>query len=66
MPDISMCRNESCPLKEGCYRYTATPSFWQSYSSFQYKIKENEEDTEIIVECKGFWDNKEYKNEDRN
>jgi hypothetical protein len=26
MPDISMCTNEECPLKESCYRYNATPS----------------------------------------
>lgn len=32
MPDICMCRGESCPLKGDCYRYTATPSeYRQSY-----------------------------------
>jgi len=32
MPDISMCSGEGCPLKENCYRFTATPSkFRQSY-----------------------------------
>lgn len=32
MPDITMCPGEDCPLKESCYRYTATPSeFRQSY-----------------------------------
>lgn len=35
MPDITMCRNESCELKEKCYRWTATPSRWQSYAKFE-------------------------------
>jgi hypothetical protein len=28
--DITMCKGTDCPLKETCYRYTATPSFLQS------------------------------------
>ena len=32
MPDITMCQGKDCPLKETCYRYTATPSeYRQSY-----------------------------------
>jgi len=34
MPDISMCTNNECPLKETCYRFKAMPSHWQAYSSF--------------------------------
>jgi hypothetical protein len=30
MPDITMCKGTDCPLKETCYRYTATPSLLQS------------------------------------
>ena len=26
MPDIAMCSGEGCPLKETCYRHTATPT----------------------------------------
>jgi len=38
MPDISMCRNKSCPLNKKCYRYTAIPNpLSQSYTSFEYK-----------------------------
>lgn len=52
MPDISMCRNEECPLKEKCYRYTAEPSpFRQAYAEF----KVNEEGG-----CDYYWDNTEY------
>lgn len=30
-----MCTNSSCPSKEKCYRWVATPNErWQSYSSF--------------------------------
>ena len=32
MPDIAKCEGTGCPLKETCYRFTATPSeFRQSY-----------------------------------
>jgi hypothetical protein len=31
MPDITMCTGERCPLKQICYRHTATPSRYQSY-----------------------------------
>ena len=32
MPDITMCKGNNCPHKEGCYRYTAKPDeLAQSY-----------------------------------
>ena len=32
MPDISMCLNDKCPNKRGCYRYKAIPyKHLQSY-----------------------------------
>jgi len=35
MPDISMCKSESCTLKDSCYRYKATPNpYAQSYGDF--------------------------------
>lgn len=35
MPDIAMCRNITCPLRESCYRFTAKPKqFRQSYAHF--------------------------------
>jgi len=38
MPDISMCNNQECPLKEKCYRYKAEPNpYRQSYGDFKYK-----------------------------
>ena len=38
MPDISMCQNEDCPVRYGCYRYTALPDeHWQSYAQFELK-----------------------------
>lgn len=34
MPDICMCKDEECPKKNECYRYTAIPSeFMQVYFS---------------------------------
>ena len=36
MPDMTLCSNETCPLRESCYRFTATPDkLWQSYSCFE-------------------------------
>ena len=38
MPDISLCRNNTCPSKKYCYRYTAKPNeLRQSYGSFEVK-----------------------------
>lgn len=35
MPDITICKNEKCPLKSKCYRYMARPnSIHQSYGCF--------------------------------
>lgn len=35
-----MCENKKCPIKDTCYRWTALPSQFQSYSKFKYS-KEN-------------------------
>jgi hypothetical protein len=48
MPDISMCLNKTCPLRDKCYRYLAHPSEWQSVGDF----KPNEDGTS----CDHFWD----------
>lgn len=32
MPDIAMCMNQECPLRERCYRFKAEPNpYRQSY-----------------------------------
>lgn len=52
--DISMCRNEECPSKSECYRFTATPEpLYQSYADFEPLEGEDK--------CEYFWDNTEYK-----
>ena len=54
MPDISMCANHNCPLKEHCYRYKAQPnSFSQSYDQFTFTINQ-----EGKPECENY---REYK-----
>lgn len=52
MPDITMCTGDNsrlvCPVRETCYRYTATPnSHWQSY------MKAPIVDAEEV--CKHYW-----------
>lgn len=36
MPDITMCSNNNCPVRNTCYRHTAKPSEIQSYAVFQF------------------------------
>lgn len=37
MPDLTLCQNNSCPMKKNCYRYMAEPDpYMQSYSEFEY------------------------------
>ena len=51
MPDITMCINEFCELKNYCYRYTANPKeFMQSYAEF--KPKRN---SEGLLDCDHYW-----------
>ncbi len=58
MSDISKCKNEKCPLKEHCYRYTASANeHWQSYSDFEFKILEDGR-----VDCEYYWGNNVVRN----
>ena len=51
MADITMCRNESCPLKLSCYRYLAQPDdIMQSYAKFEWEKDENG-----VISCPVFW-----------
>lgn len=36
MPDISMCDNQECPSRFGCYRFLAEPDAWQMYARFKF------------------------------
>ena len=38
MPDITMCVNKECPVRERCYRAMAIPSDWQSMACFKYEV----------------------------
>ncbi len=56
MPDIAMCTNEGCPLKQKCFRYTAKPSeHRQSYSMFEPTIEGGK------ILCEWFWNDKNMK-----
>lgn len=47
MPDICMCQDNTCPLKDTCYRFLATPTpGWQAY--FAEKVRNGEK-------CEYFW-----------
>lgn len=47
MADITMCGNDNCTKREQCFRYTATPSQWQSYAAFTQ---------DEYGKCIHFWD----------
>jgi len=34
MPDLALCKNETCPSKTHCYRFTAQPDCHQVYAAF--------------------------------
>ena len=52
MPDITMCTGEDCPMKDGCYRFTANANeFMQSYF-MNAPIKEDNT-------CDHYWPNKD-------
>lgn len=55
MVDITMCKNEKCPLKGRCYRYTAVPCpHWQSYFMSPEKFVRI---VDGVALCDYFWDN---------
>ena len=31
MSDITKCKGEDCPVKEGCHRFTVLEDYWQSW-----------------------------------
>ena len=47
MADITMCKNENCPVKDTCFRYLATPSQYQAY----YVFDENSNEP-----CDSYWE----------
>ena len=61
MADISMCYNDTCPLRETCYRFTAKPNPWrQTYADFTWS-----EDNEGKITCGDYWNNTEYLKDDK-
>ena len=56
MPDISMCKDKSCPVSKLCHRFTATPSeYRQSYVVWPKYWKDW---------CKLYWANDKVKTDD--
>jgi len=57
MADITMCNDYSCPLKEKCYRYTATANeYYQMYLTSSPWLY-HDENGQKVIKCKYFWDN---------
>lgn len=54
MADITMCKGDGCPKRDGCYRHTATANeYYQSFFVSPPFIQETKE-------CQDFWDNTDY------
>jgi len=51
MADITKCTNDECPLRNGCYRYTApNDEIQQWYSKFNFfEIEINEYGCEYLL-----------------
>lgn len=61
MADITMCGGKECPMKENCYRFTATPNeFRQSYFMIAPVIL-HITDGEHWHSCHNFWNNEDYR-----
>jgi hypothetical protein len=68
MPDISMCKGGSCPLRLHCYRYTAeAEELGQSYFvdppyKMSVMLDDNDNSLGVVTSaCAYFWNNAEYK-----
>jgi hypothetical protein len=48
MPDITMCKDHDCNLKESCYRYASKPDIYQSYFMSSPKDEDGE--------CRYYWE----------
>jgi hypothetical protein len=70
MPDISMCKGESCLLRLNCHRYTATPDELGQYymTEAPYKMefmldKDFSSFGVVTLSCPLFWNNQTFENE---
>lgn len=51
MPDITICTNETCPLADSCYRFTATPNGkYQSFAFFNPVKEETSYTCEMFID----------------
>lgn len=41
MANIVMCSTETCPYRDTCYRYRATPDKRQEWNNFEYKCSKD-------------------------
>lgn len=56
MADITMCKNDECPLARMCHRNQATPHpYWQSYAMYMYDLVWNSFDQDYDVVCENYW-----------
>ena len=53
--DITMCTSIDCPMRNWCYRHTATPSKW-----FQGYFKDPPYSSSNPTYCDYFWYNGDY------
>lgn len=49
MPDITVCTNEDCPMRDKCYRATVEWDDYQSACNFQWEVVGG------TLDCKYYW-----------
>jgi DNA invertase Pin-like site-specific DNA recombinase len=54
MPDITMCENAACPLRQQCYRFMAKPDAWQSVACFA-PLSDTQCDHFMALKHEKFW-----------
>ena len=67
MPDITMCKNQTCPMRKSCYRHTESGTEpnprWQSWASWKPLMVglDDHDDSHHGWACGGYWPTVERK-----
>ena len=53
MPDITLCVNGTCEIRNECYRYRAVPDYWQSKTFFNCGFNKENKKHKFFMEIEG-------------
>ena len=58
--DGTMCDGKECPVKDDCYRFTATPNEYRQSYFMNSPVILHITDGEHWHSCNHFWNNEDY------